>query len=265
MEELYIGRRIFPDSVRILQDDLHQLLEGDTSPEAAFLRGKRIHNNLERSAERASIQIETDTTYPSFKQTRDKSGRKRYRKLRRELLENHRASWEYALETVGETQTFTPLDLTMIGGRMVPGSQVSMQTGFRKSDVKITGSPYNPPHPSIVPREIQRLIEANDRLKGPLERGILAHYHLARIHPFEDGNGRTARIIQDAMMCGEGYFPIPIRLEDRDIYMAILAETDEAYQDGRSNYLMVFSEFLVNKAVEQLEFIKRRARRNSTA
>ncbi len=43
----------------------------------------------------------------------------------------------------------------------------------------------------------------------PLVRAALAHYHLGKIHPFRDGNGRTARMIEAMLLAAAGYRHVP--------------------------------------------------------
>jgi Fic family protein len=46
-----------------------------------------------------------------------------------------------------------------------------------------------------------------------------AHYRLAAIHPFSDGNGRTARLLMNLLLIRSGYPPIAVRPEDRKAYL----------------------------------------------
>jgi Fic family protein len=68
---------------------------------------------------------------------------------------------------------------------------------------------YRPPPPTWVSRLMDGLVvsirEWRDRkLPGPLVAG-LAHFALISIHPFEDGNGRTARLIADLLLEQSGW------------------------------------------------------------
>ena len=49
-----------------------------------------------------------------------------------------------------------------------------------------------------------------------------AHHRLVNIHPFNDGNGRTARLLMNLMLIRGTYPPIAIRPEDRPAYLAAL-------------------------------------------
>ena len=54
------------------------------------------------------------------------------------------------------------------------------------------------------------------------DAAFTAHLRLVGIHPFNDGNGRTARLLMNLMLIRAGYPPIPIRPEDRLTYVRAL-------------------------------------------
>jgi Fic family protein len=58
------------------------------------------------------------------------------------------------------------------------------------------------------------------------ETAFRAHRQLVGIHPFNDGNGRAARLLMNLVLARAGYPPIAIRPEDRPTYIAAL-ETDQ--------------------------------------
>ena len=67
--------------------------------------------------------------------------------------------------------------------------------------------PYRPPVASEVPKlvnEIARWLDSGDLARHPVIRAALAHLNLVSIHPFRDGNGRVARIVQSLVLAREG-------------------------------------------------------------
>src|ERR1700674_4115491 len=66
--------------------------------------------------------------------------------------------------------------------------------------------PYRPPVASEVPKlvnEIARWLGAGDLARHPVIRAAMAHLNLVSIHPFRDGNGRVARIVQSLVLAKE--------------------------------------------------------------
>ena len=65
----------------------------------------------------------------------------------------------------------------------------------------------------------------NNKLKKelhPLELATWAHWKLVRIHPFQDGNGRTARIIMNFILHKNGYAMIDIKTKEKQQYFNAL-------------------------------------------
>ena len=69
---------------------------------------------------------------------------------------------------------------------------------------------YRPPAPELVPslmaslvEEVQRWIDA-DTYAGPVV-ATMAHFGLVSVHPFDDGNGRTARLLADMILQRTGW------------------------------------------------------------
>lgn len=60
-----------------------------------------------------------------------------------------------------------------------------------------------------------------------------AHFKLVSIHPFSDGNGRTARLLMNLLLMQKGYPPALVRKEDRDIYIDSIekAQLSEDFDD----------------------------------
>lgn len=57
------------------------------------------------------------------------------------------------------------------------------------------------------------------------ETAFTAHRRLVDIHPFNDGNGRTARLLMNLILIRGGYPPVAVRLEDRVAYIRALQST----------------------------------------
>src|SRR5699024_1676003 len=67
----------------------------------------------------------------------------------------------------------------------------------------------------------------------PVERGALLHTRFVGIHPFIDGNGRTARLLLNLELMKDGYPPVIIKVENRLEYYEALdkAHKTEDYSD----------------------------------
>ena len=112
--------------------------------------------------------------------------------------------------------------------------------------VRVSGSTVVFPNPRKVPDlmdELHNWLKSKPKLH-PIELAAEAHYRLVTIHPFVDGNGRTARLLMNLILMMQGYPPAIIRKRDRLNYIAIL----EKAQTGGSKDPFVK---LISKAVER--------------
>ena len=77
---------------------------------------------------------------------------------------------------------------------------------FAVYDSKTHMPEYIPPEYSDVPKLLKELEEyINNSDDHPIIKAAIAHYQLVTIHPFEDGNGRTARIMSNYVLSYYGY------------------------------------------------------------
>ena len=63
------------------------------------------------------------------------------------------------------------------------------------------------------------------------------HYRFVRIHPFDEGNGRMARLLMNMILIKHGYTVTMIRRENRGEYSRILNESTrlKIYQSSSSS------------------------------
>lgn len=106
---------------------------------------------------------------------------------------------------------------------------------FRNEEVIISGAAVRPPSFLEVPSLIQHVLSSSaldDRSVSSIQKATWLHWAFARIHPFRDGNGRMARLLQDYILLKEGFVPAPLQSEDREGgYYAALEAADQG--DGR--------------------------------
>ena len=105
----------------------------------------------------------------------------------------------------------------------------------RDHQVAISGSEYKPPLPVELNALLKDLFRWYNREKSrlhPVELAALVHYKLVTIHPFADGNGRTARLVINFILNKYDYpmFDIPYR--NRNSYYNAL---ERAQKKGDEN------------------------------
>ena len=93
----------------------------------------------------------------------------------------------------------------------------------------ISGSKHKPPDAFEVPKLMHGLVDWLRRNAGklhPVELAAIAHHKITHIHPFFDGNGRTARLLMNLLLMQRGYPLVVILKNDRKKYYAALDKAD---------------------------------------
>lgn len=70
------------------------------------------------------------------------------------------------------------------------------------------------------------------------ESAFEAHLRLVSIHPFADGNGRTARLLMNLILLRSGYPPVAVRPADRNAYLAAIEQAQVAGDAGAYHALL---------------------------
>jgi Fic family protein len=132
--------------------------------------------------------------------------------------------------------------------------------------INYKGEKFEFSKPSVVKDEMHSLLNwlsaEADKIKAnkkdAMHPAILAfdfHLRYLTIHPFYDGNGRTARILMNLILISYGFPPVIIKLDDKTIYYQYLADI-QCYEAPKDFYfsfmlsLLIRSQELVLKAVK---------------
>lgn len=91
---------------------------------------------------------------------------------------------------------------------------------LRRTKVDILGAHVTPPPPEQLERRLDEVCELHSAYPEvhPIAKAAWLHREIAEAHPFEDGNGRTARLLQDLVLCAAEYLPVGIPAFRRQEY-----------------------------------------------
>jgi Fic family protein len=106
--------------------------------------------------------------------------------------------------------------------RIVARSQPQIAGIYSPHARRIAGSQVVFPNPAKVPVLMQRFGVELEQFAHTSEAAFEAHFRLTAIHPFSDGNGRTARLLMNLLLIRDGYPPVAVRPEDRKAYLDAL-------------------------------------------
>jgi len=115
-------------------------------------------------------------------------------------------------------------DLHRILMRELPGTAGGH---FRDERVEVTGATKQPVRPERIEESMDALVRSlTDPVGNPAIGAATAHYDFTKIHPFADGNGRTARLLMNWVLLRSDFPLTVLAASDSQRYLDSLAEAD---------------------------------------
>lgn len=124
---------------------------------------------------------------------------------------------------------------------------------YRRYNVRITGASFRPPDWTMVRDDMKFFIMdyyAKTKVLNPIELASFVHAQFVKIHPFQDGNGRCARLLLNYVLMANGFKAIIIEASDRPSYYESL---DKYASTGELND---FNNLVIEKEYDILDDLK---------
>ena len=148
-------------------------------------------------------------------------------KMLREIYEvvNHKKAFEYVKKCVSEGKVLDENIIKDIHALLM--ENILVGGIYRSVEVRITGAKHKPPVPTKMYHQIKNFYADMKfmAMENAIEFAAWTHAEFVKIHPFEDGNGRTSRMIMNYQLMESGFLPISIAKENILAYFEAL----EAY------------------------------------
>lgn len=147
---------------------------------------------------------------------------------------NHKEAILYLEELADKNTELTERDIKSIHQLVLKEIDSDNAGRYRTENVIISGATHKPPDHLFVREQMEQLvISLGEWTKQypPLIVAALLHGEFVKIHPFVDGNGRTARLLMNFIAIKNGYPPLVIKKEQRfEYYDALdMAHTEKNY------------------------------------
>ncbi len=119
---------------------------------------------------------------------------------------------------------------------IIPGQYKTSPNSVRLS----SGEIFNYTSPDDTPIEMQKLVawyNENSKKEPPLVLASLLHYQFVRIHPFDDGNGRVARLLMNYVFLKNELPMVVIKSNEKNKYLSALNRADVGEIDAFVIYI----------------------------
>jgi len=136
---------------------------------------------------------------------------------------NHKHAIEFVEEIAKKKNKITERNIREIHSLILKEIDTKYAGIYRDMNVRITGSNHTPPDALLLKELMTKFCKKTLNTKEhPVIEAAKAHFEFASIHPFVDGNGRTARLLMNLILIKKGYFPAIILKNDRMKYYQVL-------------------------------------------
>jgi len=169
----------------------------------------------------------------------------------REHLEarNHPEAIDYVESLAQKEAIIKQDDILKVHALLMRGIDDQNAGKYRTGQVRVAVATFMPPSAQEIQTMISKLLQTvsqnPDELR-PIELAAFFHHKFVYIHPFLDGNGRTARLLMNFILMRNGY-PFTVLLKvDRPKYLRALSEAD-------NGNLIPFANFTANCVERSLD------------
>lgn len=169
---------------------------------------------------------------------------------------NHKEAIKYLENIIADKKDLTEWTLRNLHQLILKEIDDNNAGKYRKENVTISGANHIPPNHVIVPELMQKLFieyEKEWQRYHPVIKACLLHGEFVKIHPFIDGNGRTARLILNFELMNHGYPPIIITKDKKAQYYEALdlAHTTLDY----SKFIKLINDYLIDSELLRLRIL----------
>src|SRR3989339_444712 len=145
---------------------------------------------------------------------------------------DHHTALEYLYDLIAKDKKHTISEMLIRNLHQIIIQETDKEWAgiYRNADVIIGGAKHTPSDALKVPQKMRDLMSWLNRQKGnmsTIELAALLHHTLVHIHPFFDGNGRTARLVMNVLLMQAGYPLVVIMKTDRKKYYDVLDKADK--------------------------------------
>jgi Fic family protein len=132
---------------------------------------------------------------------------------------NHSEAIYYVQDIVNKNIELTEYVVKSIHHLVLKNIEDENAGRYRMINVLISGSQHIPPHFTVISEKMEQLMEwysAHKSTLHPVELAAEFHFRFVYIHPFSDGNGRTARLLMNLILMKFGFPPAIVKAANDD-------------------------------------------------
>ncbi len=138
-----------------------------------------------------------------------------------QMILNHKKAFDYVLKNIDEFKSFSLTNIIQLHALLT--EKLDVTNTFREHGVGISGTKYLPlDNKYQIEDAIKNLDERLKKTPSKIVQAFATLVFVSYIQPFADGNKRTARLLSNAILLSNNYYPLSYRNVDEVLYKKAL-------------------------------------------
>lgn len=172
---------------------------------------------IELSWKSSQIEGNTYSLLETEELIKNKKEAKGHDKDEATMILNHKHAFDIILKKKESFKEISVLDIRSIHSELI--KDLGITSGIRESGVGITGTTYLPlDNKWQIEDALTKMITHTNKVGLVPEKALIYLAFIAYLQPFTDGNKRTSRMVSNAVLLANGYFPLSYRSVDEVEY-----------------------------------------------
>lgn len=169
-------------------------------------------------------------------------------------------AYDFMMEMASKKQKLTARDIKGLNWLAISANHRDWAGQYRNVEVRPAGSDFNPYSlPWNIDQEMDNLIDwanANMEKLHPVQYAAELHLKFVTIHPFRDGNGRTARLLMNFALAEHGYPVINIQpdQESRNQYIDILLKCQK--EKSSQDFVSLLADYSIKELKRRIRILQ---------
>lgn len=227
--EIEINQSLFKDYLNRIDEKKNKIILARPLPAIAL---QKINESIQIEWTYNSNSIEGNTLSLNETKLVIENGMTIKGKSLKEHFEamNHQDAIEFIISLSEKKKPLKENDILDTHALILDKIEKEFSGRYRNSGVRILGANFNPPNALKIDSMMEELIHWTNKESfdlHPIIKSSIFHHRFVWIHPFFDGNGRTARLILNLLLLKEKYPPIIILKNDKIKYYDALNKANQ--------------------------------------
>lgn len=209
------------DELNLFEQGRMKLEDKFNSPDKTVLKRELERFTIELSWKSSHIEGNTYSLLETEELIKNKKEAKGHDKSEAVMILNHKSAFDTILEKRDSFKEITVSDIRSIHSELI--KDLNITSGIRESGVGITGTPYRPlDNRWQIEEALTKVVAHTKKTSIVAEKALIFLAMISYLQPFADGNKRTSRMISNAVLLANGYFPLSYRSVDEVEYKKAL-------------------------------------------